>query len=194
MVAAFSNQLAEELICPQPGDDPGVRTAAAALLNWMQTIDGVERIIAVRIDTWFDEKWLGFSHKALGAFGVRNSLACERLVVPPFVSNRVVAQREVAVAGGTWRVTTTKPMAREQASASNRNRWFEAEYPSSAALWMSSDSALSGRCSLMVYHPTERGVTGWYAEINAGHDWHPRRTAGITPDMLRSLLGRTAKE
>src|SRR5690242_3368463 len=37
-------------------------------------------IHVVKIDNWFGPKWLGFSHKVSGAFGV----ASADLVVPPF--------------------------------------------------------------------------------------------------------------
>ena len=56
---------------PEATDGPGY-------LDWVEaTVVGVEEAFntqqtyVVKIDNWFGKRWLGFSGKALGAFGVR---------------------------------------------------------------------------------------------------------------------------
>lgn len=194
MVAELSNQVVEDLIPALDGDTDQVRDAVVAVIRWLSSLEDVERIIALRIDNWFDTKWLGFTCKIMGAFGTWNGKDFGRLVVPPFVANRVLAQREIALRDGVWLPAETVPMAKMQRSETNQFRYYDAEYPSTAALWISSDCESCARCSLMTYYPTQEGVTGWYAELAAKHEWEPWHAVGITPDMLRTLIARHAAE
>ncbi|MEP6360801.1 MAG: hypothetical protein ABJ287_00315, partial [Balneola sp.] len=43
----------------------------------------------IKIDNWFDKKWLGFSGKILGAVGIAKS----DLTIPPFVPNRIIYEK-----------------------------------------------------------------------------------------------------
>ena len=72
------------------GDDASFVNEVAALVEGAVELAEPEAVLIVKIDSWFGSRWLGFSHKAMGAFGVANGTP---LVIPPFVPNRVVSGR-----------------------------------------------------------------------------------------------------
>ena len=81
-------------------DDPVFLTALSDMLaNLVETYQQRREVYFIRIDHWFDHKWLEFSGKARVAFdGFRgrkvalNSVWRGKLAFPPFNPNRVIEQ------------------------------------------------------------------------------------------------------
>jgi hypothetical protein len=139
----------------------------------------------VRIDDWFDSKWLRFSGKTLGAVGVYAA----SLTVPPFHPHRVVEEaRYVAdpIAGYRAAAVAT-PLHLEQRSERNLVRRAADVAPGAVLAWYSARSAVSRRGSLMLYAPDADGIySAWYAAfVDATPDWRLTRVKGIS----RSELG-----
>ena len=75
-------------------DDDGAFLDIAGRLIATATIEnGFGVVVAVHIDHWFGDRWLGFYGKFLGAAGVRNRRLTDELTPPPFHPHRVQSAR-----------------------------------------------------------------------------------------------------
>ena len=103
------------------GDAPGFIAVANAILIGVGK--GVyDEIFVIRVDNWFDSKWLGYSGRSVVRFdGVRiesslYSVWKDKTTLPPFNQNRIVEQRYFLD-----RVSETKEISRAIISA-----WIDA--------------------------------------------------------------------
>lgn len=95
-------------------------------------------VSVVKIRDWFGPKWLGFSGKKLGAFGVR----AIPLTIPPFHPNRVLSQRFYAYSPDLLSYEKVWPpfsLHIQQPSEENFRRRFYNYCYSGAFVWYSSD-------------------------------------------------------
>lgn len=166
-----------------------------AFTDWAaRVIDGVLRTLTpsdlhvVKIDSWFGEKWRGFSYKRIGAFGVHNTV---ELRVPPFIPSRVVRQcnyvRELS--GGYFAYRRGPALHIHQTSGANDRRLVSKLFPNAALFWWSGATSAHGRGSLMAYLPISTGHTAWYAELARASvgSWRVSRAAGISAEELAAL-------
>lgn len=171
-----------------------------ALVGWLaRIVNGVaatsrpDAVHVVELDHWFDQKWLGFSGKALGAVG---RWATE-LTVPPFHPHRVLNERHykqgddrvgyVAVAGGPT-------LHREQSSSQNLQRRMNRVAPATACFWYGGDAATAGRAALMAYVPAEAESSGWYVGLaREAEGWRPVTLVGITSGELAHIEGAASE-
>ncbi len=164
-------------------------------------------LFLIRIDNWFDWKWLGFAGTVpldtislLGPVdlptatrGVWSSGA--NTTVPPFTPSRIVRQHHFRCGDGTIQRPST-PLAvhsavRRRTAPRNERRildiceagWF---------FWLSSDSASTGRGSLLGYHANRDSVGGWYASFERSRSgrWIVSRSRNMNRDTLASLFGQ----
>jgi hypothetical protein len=135
------------------------------------------QLVAVR--DFFDDKWLGFSGKVLGAVGVRGTLT----TVPPFHPHRVVSERRFVA---TERASTYEESPEfelihiEQPSERNLSRRADSLAPGTAFAWYTTGSSAQGRGALMVYIPVEGGYWMWYVSLARDQPWRVARCSGIS--------------
>jgi hypothetical protein len=163
-------------------------------------IDGVLRIVeppvfyVVKVDSWFGDKWLGFSNKLAGAVGVQHRAT---LRVPPFVPSRVVSQRYFSRAtNGEYVDGNAAQLHIEQTSEDNARRLMSVVCPDAGVFWWTGSTRGNDRGALMAYLPTPDGHTGWYAELEKTDRWRVARTVCTTARELSSYaatLGDTAE-
>jgi hypothetical protein len=132
-------------------------------------------LYVIKVDSWFGDKWLGFSAKLVGRLGLQHR---KTLRVPPFVPARVRAQDFfVRDASGAY-VSKRAPQELhvEQTSEDNMRRLMSIVCPEAAVLWWSGETRRNRRGSLMAYLPTDEGHAGWYAEFRRGDAWTVAKT------------------
>jgi hypothetical protein len=106
-------------------------------------------VFIVKIDSWFGPRWLSFSCKVMGAFGVSY---LDDLVIPPFVPRRVMSQRSYERAGDHLvEVHGATPLHIRQSSEANLRRRLKGRHPHAALFWWSGNTRSTGRGALMVY-------------------------------------------
>lgn len=157
-------------------------------------VGGVIRLVApsevyvIKVDSWFGDKWLGFSYKALGQLSVHHR---RTLRVPPFVPARIASQRHYRRgAGERYELdSTSPPLHVEQTSEENARRRMSTTCPDAAVFWWSGGSRQNRRGSLMTYLPTPEGHTGWYAEFRHETEWRPAKTLETTAQELAAYAG-----
>ncbi len=160
-------------------DDPAFARFVLAALHRLGELYEPVASYVVRIDNWFSQRWLRFSHKCLGSFGVASS----ELVIPPFVPNRVVSE-------DFFGRLTDEPIAlhRHQTSSSNASRRLKSLVPQAALFWWSGGSKANGRGSLMAYLPTIEGHVPTYVELKRGEVWSVVTCVGVDSRVLREIL------
>ena len=152
-------------------DAPAFLERISTLISGEALACHAESIYIIKIDNWFSQKWLGFSHKMLGTVAVHRSGA--DLAVPPFKPSRVRSEQYLVLEGGShWtRKVAVRPVHLAQPSEENRHRRIHELFPRSALFWWSASSKMDGRGALMAYVPTEGYHGSWYAQFYAQQDW-----------------------
>jgi hypothetical protein len=171
-----------------------IRTATEdAFANWVAKIVSGSAVIyeppavhVVELDHWFDQKWLRFSGKSLGAVGWWK----DDLTIPPFHPNRVRSERHYKYHDTEFEfiVGDSPRLHLHQPSSNNLQRRLRTLAPSTACFWYSSDGTKVGRGALMAYLPFGASPTAWYvgAEFRKT-DWLPKVRSGITSTELARL-------
>ena len=145
-----------------------------------------------RIDNWFDSKWLKFAGKVLGAVGIWDN---KRVVIPPFVQNRITAQSHFQITpnnqytylGEGPNIHTDGP------SEENLQNLAKRVAPNSALFWYSGNTLSNGRGSIMGYIPIEK-YWGWYLEFAQKNDaWKISKKVNFENWQLESFESDSVK-
>ncbi len=141
-------------------------------------------IYVVRINTWFDHKWLHFSGKVLGALGVWK----EPLTVPPFHPRRVLSQNFYLWEPGQEKYLKANERAGKlhgyQTSSRNLRREIGKRRKSAMYVWYSGDTKRTGNGSLMVYVNTDRDKTSWFVSFSNKNHWQTRQYKEISLQLI----------
>ena len=175
-------------------DDSAFANRVSVLIAGASKADGLRSIRIMKVDNWFGRRWLGFSHKALGAVGVHR--VGPALRVPPFKPSRILSeQRWEPTTSGSWeRADSQGRVHVEQSSTENERRLVRELFPQTALYWWSGRTRSNGKGALMAYLPGERDHFGWYVEISRNGSWRDTDLLCITASELESFtrLGEPA--
>jgi hypothetical protein len=171
----------------EQSDTDAFVTWLARVVNGVVALSEPAAVHIVELDHWFDQKWRGFSGKALGAVGRWGS----ELTVPPFHPHRVLGEHHFTQDGGPGQytvVTEAPKLHRDQSSSENLQRRMSLVAPETACFWYSGDVAAAGRGALMAYLPDAEDYSAWYVGLaRASGTWRPVTLAGIGPSELAQL-------
>jgi len=141
-----------EFVSTQQGDSGEFIEKATALAIGVASEYGPARLYLVRIDNWFGPKWMHFAGKFTAGKHAAIGVHKTRLHVPPFVPNRVVAER-VFVGPDYEETVVAPPLHIECPSEQALGRRIEDIDKDAAFMWFSSESEAQKRGSMMVYVP-----------------------------------------
>ena len=115
---------------------------------------------------------------------------CDRLTVPPFVPNRILAQRCFARTedSDAYVRTDAVPIHVKVDSEINLQRRVSEVAPGAAVIWYSRQTNANRQGAVMAYVPSEPAYWTWYAALRGGDEW----TVAETKDILREQLERLA--
>jgi len=191
-----------ELIA-KPHDDPEFVELVRRLISGCVNEDFPARIFVIRIDNWFDHKWLGFSGIGRVGFGFFGSYLVDmdtaldefyqgQITLPPFSPKRVIEeysfQRDES---GDYSDRDPRPYLHQRKlapSAQNLQKRIVDRIDSSILVWFSSNTKQNLRGSIMVYEVKDFEVHPWYAGFAKGEDWRVMQTKGITPEQVHLLI------
>ena len=156
----------------------------------------------IRIDNWFDHKWLTFSGKGIvffdfGGLRGREDVALgefhmDQVTFPPFNINRVRSQTYFArTANGYYEEQSPTHLihrAEQRHSDQNLTRRVVDFAKSAVVVWFSSETVGNGRGSVMVYAAHERDVLAWFASFQRDQGWRLLRVKGANRDDVEELL------
>ncbi len=140
-------------------------------------------VYAIRINEWFDHKWLGYSGRGIIQFPYSEPYILaklderflDRLIFPPFNPNQVTAERywklqKRGVYGGIEKPHCIYNQKLEHNSY-NWHNLVEAVSSSGVFIWFSSNSEDSERGSIMVYAIEGIEIQTWYASFSQESGW-----------------------
>lgn len=172
-------------------DDTNFIDMANAIILGISIKYNINTIRIYRIDNWFSSKWLGFSHKILGAIGVHSG---NNLTIPPFVDNRLTAQSKFIF------VEKTKTYMYEGigedihhigTSSDNRHNKITEVAPKNALFWFSGNSKTNNRGSIMGYVPSvdcEYGYWGFYLAFSKNSEWKAVEKINCSDELLVAMI------
>ena len=191
---------------PETNDDPAFLACVDRIITANVARSQPEEVYVVRIDNWFDHKWLTFSGKGVVFFdfgGLRNQddvaldeFHMDQVTFPPFNMNRVRSQ--------TYFCRTTKGCYEEQCplhlihrtdrhhSARHLTRRVVEFAKSAVFVWFSSETIGNGRGSVMVYSVCEGIVLAWFASFRREQRWQLLRVKGVSREDVKEMVEPSA--
>jgi len=153
------------------------------------SIKGYEptEVFLVKIDSWFDSKWLNFGGKVTGDIGANTRY----LLIPEFHPNRVEGQKYFRKSEATkieFVEHDSIPIHIEDAHSNRFQRVLNRDHSSAIFVWYSGKTKSNKRGSLMVFWVKEVEVRGWYDAFKAEETWTPGRTVGMPREAVLKLL------
>ena len=148
-------------------------------------------VFVMRIDHWFDHKWLCFSGKVFPGLGVHKR---KRLTLPPFMPDRVASHHSYTLDAGvaSYRVASAPPLHRYQQSSDNLTRFIDRVSQSAVFIWFSGGTVGADQGSIMVYCVHDKSQSGWYASFRHTGDWRLHKVRGLSTSELTSIVERGA--
>jgi hypothetical protein len=154
-----------------------------AIAQSVATLHGPAELIIVKIDNWFGHKWLKFSGKVMGAFGMWK----HELTVPPFVPNRVVWERHFELASSSERKDRAPLHASRPASEAELLKLSNVA-PDAAIVWFSARSGTNDRGSIMCCIVSSKEQWAWYAGWSRSDSFNSAALKGISGTEFFVLL------
>jgi hypothetical protein len=144
-------------------DDAGFLALARRIINGAIMELQVREVFLVKIDNWFDHKWLGW----------RSRKDEHRLRVPLFTPNRVRSEEHFVWDEKTsaWKTTPlTRPLHVSQPGRPWLSQPIDHIAQHAAIVWNSGNSAANKMGSVMLYLSGSEGYS-WYASLKKGDKW-----------------------
>ena len=184
-------------------EDPFFIALLDSLLGELVRRRAPENLWIIKIDNWFDHKWLRFSGIGavdfqfpafMGKFdGALDEFYREKLTFPPFTPNRIMAQWSFARTGKHYVEVPAKVPHRleKQPSETNLQRRVQDFSSSASFVWYSANTVANDRGSLMVYNVAPDGFECWFAAFVRRGEWKLRTTKGISRTKVEELLSES---
>lgn len=158
-------------------------------------------LYVVRINNWFDHKWLNFAgnirvpYSAVGNTEIFAGISIwkykKETTLPPFAPNRILSQHFFQAGPGIIEKKVEQPeMHRnyKQRSKLNLNNQLLAYSESGMFVWLSSGTKNIDRASMLVYLTNKDRVGAWYASFNKSERWKVDRTNNVNREILAELF------
>ena len=170
---------------PETNDDPAFLARVDRIVAGVVSRSCPEEVHVIRIDNWFDHKWLTFSGSSHIHFEKRGAF-------PPFSPGRVRSQ--------VYFCRTTRGQYEEQKPAHlvhsaereptsrNQKRRIVDFATSAVFVWFSSESVKNGRGSVMVYSLQQGSVSAWFAAFRRDRGWTLLHVKGASRADVEELV------
>lgn len=176
-----------------PTDDAAFLDLASRLIAGAALANGLGDVVAVHIDHWFGERWLGFCGKLLGAAGVRSRRLDGELTPPPFHPHRVLSARAYRLTESQifeyW--DDVQSLHGDRPSQANINRTFRRNR---LYAWYSGDTTATDKGVVMVYAVKTAENAAWYTAFHKTPTWHLGQTVAVSPREVHEFMERAASE
>lgn len=190
-------------------DDPEFLGLMEQLILGYAEQSSPRNVVVIKLNNWFDHKWLGFSGKGRVAFGMwgghlvdldtaLDEFHQDQITLPPFSPRRITEeycfQREESGGYSTCDPRLHIHQRKLASSAHNLHKRLVDRFDSAILVWFSSNTKQNRRGSILVYEIQEAQVYPWYAALAKKASWHVVRTKGITRAQFESMIGRDVKQ
>lgn len=188
-------------ILPKPNDDPEFVELVNSVISGCISGDFPAKIFVVKVENWFDHKWLDFSGIGRVEFfedfrleidTALDEFRQDKTTLPPFSPKRVIEEHyfvrdEKGFYSRSSRIPRVHPKKLGPSSLNLHQRIAD-HVESALLLWFSSNTNVNRRGSIMVYEVNGSVVNTWYAGLDKGTEWRVLKTKGITRQQITSLI------
>ena len=187
-----------------PSDDVKFVELIGRIASELVSSTSPEQVFVIKIDNWFDHRWLKFSGKGRVGFGfygdylidmdtALDEFSQDQITFPPFSPKRVIEQYYfLRDHNQNYTFPNRAPLVhrrRLRSSSENLHKRVVDFAGSAIFVWLSSNTESNGRGSLMVYQVRDSVVQTWYVNLaKAEGEWRLLKTKGIAPTQVRSLI------
>ena len=155
------------------------------IINYSVKINPTE-VFIIRVDNWFDKKWLNFSGTVMHEVSVWDS---DEISVPPFHPNRILKTTKYNFHNGIFEeVDENVELHIFQSSSNNLKRKFKSICKNGLFIWYSSNSEVNGVGAVMVYKVNEQEVNNFYFSLAKQNEWEPKKVLGNNLSYVEDLL------
>jgi hypothetical protein len=182
-------------------DDPYFIALLNSLVRGLASRNLPGELWVIKIDNWFDHKWLRFSGIGVVDFqwpaflnrwdGALAEFHQDKVTFPPFTPNRIVGQWSFLRDGGHY-IEAPFPkvphQSEKQSSEANLLRRVQDFSSSACFVWYSGNTVANGRGSVMVYELSVDRVECWFASFNRRDEWKLQATKGASQESVQRLL------
>ena len=186
-------------------DDPQFIIQLNSLVRGLVNEEAPQELWIIRIDNWFDHKWLRFSGKGIVDFrfpafmnrddGALDEFHQDKVTFPPFTPNRVLGQWSFVRVDDHYSEAPLLVLphpSEKQRSETNLHRRVKGFSRSACFVWFSANTLGNGRASVMVYSVAGERVEAWFAAFNRQQGWKLQATKGVSRDDVQHLLNTTS--
>jgi hypothetical protein len=182
-------------------DDPRFIQLVNSLLNGVIASDTPDTVWVIKIENWFDHKWLQFSGIGIVDYkfpaflnwydAALEEFRQEKVTFPPFTPNRVLGQwsyQRTAADYSEVPVTSLPHVSKKQRSEKNLQRRVQNSSRSGVFLWYSSNTVTNDRASIMVYTVRGEHVDCWFTAFLRQEQWVLHSTKGVSRGEVQRFL------
>lgn len=155
-----------------------------------------DEVAVIRIDNWFDHKWLNYSGKRVKKYEVNSRPHIpfilepfwnKQIAIPPFNPNRVLSEIYYKP-DGNHNSKFTEVYHKWQNSSENLKNKIVNRTKNGLCLWVSTNSIQNRQGCIMAYRIKDGEVESWYASIEEKGLWKIQQTKGISKNKLLVML------
>ncbi len=181
-------------------DDPYFIEVVNAIVRGLASRSIPDELWIIKIDNWFDHKWLRFSGIGVVDFNWGGANRFEaaldefyqsKVTFPPFNPNRIVGQWSFLKAGDRYVESPLIELPHrtvKQPSEANLLRRVQEFTKSACFVWYSGNTVVNGRGSVMVYELSRNEVDCWFASFNRRDAWKLQATKGASREDVDRLM------
>ncbi|MDJ1473390.1 hypothetical protein [Xanthocytophaga flava] len=173
-------------LLPHPTDDATFLSYLETLIQNQVNDYRPNHLYLIRLDNWFDDKWLGFSGTRMHEISIWQ---LDQVTVPPFHPNRVESCLYYKLKEGSYTLKVmTKPLHIIQTSTDNLHRKITDFMDDGLFVWYSSNSKMNSMGAVMMYQVKDNECFPFYLSLSGGINWKVQKTKGITRSQVEEIL------
>lgn len=173
-------------LLPHPTDDVTFLSCLETLIQNRVKEYRPNQLYLIRLDNWFDDKWLRFSGTRMHEISIWQ---LDQVTVPPFHPNRIESclYYKLEESGYTSREMTT-PLHIIQTSTDNLHRKITDFTDDGLYIWYSSKSKMNSMEAVMMYRVKDNECFPFYLSLSGGLNWKVQKIKGITRNQVQEIL------
>jgi len=180
----------------EKGDDENFLSALNGFVDQLTEDLEPAEVYTIRINDWFDHKWLGYSGRGIIQFPYSEPYILakldkrflDKLTFPPFNPKQVIAEHHWELQkSGIYDGTKKQHCIYSKKLKYNSYNWYnlvESVSSSGIFIWFSSNSENSERGSIMVYGIEGTEVQTWYASFSQESGWDVENEIGFRNETV----------
>ena len=143
-------------------------------------------VYIVKIDNWFDQKWLNFSGTIMHEVSIWEK---DDVTIPPFHPNRVLNVLHYKNQNGILeKLTDNMKLHIYQMDSENLKRKISDICENGLFVWYSGKSEVNANGSIMIYSVKEKECFTYYISLTKNTNWKLNKTIGFDKKYINRIL------